>query len=95
MYLGRIRDLRTDHNLTQQQVADLLGCNLQVYRRYEKGYREIPIWCLIKLAGFFQVSVDYLLELTNETTAVNYVIEASETSGPCSDGCRLPQELLP
>lgn len=40
--------------------------NLEVYRRYEKGIREIPVWALIKLAELYGVSVDYILGLTNE-----------------------------
>ena len=42
MYFPRIEELRIDHDMTQQQVADILHCNQEVYRRYEKGTREIP-----------------------------------------------------
>jgi len=42
MYFKRIEDLRQDHDMTQQQVADILHCQREVYRRYEKGIREIP-----------------------------------------------------
>jgi len=61
MYFKRIEDLRIDHDLTQQQVADMLGCNREVYRRYEKGLRTIPIDFLIKLADFYKVSIDYIV----------------------------------
>lgn len=61
MQFQRIEDLRVDHDLTQQQVADILGCQREVYRRYEKGTRTIPVEFLIKLADYYQVSVDYLL----------------------------------
>lgn len=64
MYFRRIEDLRIDHDLTQQQVADMLGCNREVYRRYEKGIRTIPIDFLIKLADYYKVSTDYILERT-------------------------------
>ena len=57
----RIRDLREDHDLTQQQVADILGCKREVYRRYEKGTRTIPVDFLIKLADYYGVSVDHIL----------------------------------
>lgn len=62
MYFKRIEDLRVDHDLTQQEVADYLGCQREVYRRYEKGTRTIPVDFLIKLADYYGVSVDYILE---------------------------------
>ena len=65
MYFRRIGDLREDHDLTQQQVADLLNCRREVYRRYEKGIREIPVSYAILLARFYKVSLDYLLESTD------------------------------
>ena len=61
MYFQRIEDLRIDHDLTQQQVADILHCNREVYRRYEKGTRTIPIDFLILLADFNGVSIDYIV----------------------------------
>ncbi len=63
MYFQRIYELRIDHDMTQQQVADYLTCNRQVYARYEKGIREIPVSMVIKLARLYQVTVDYLLGL--------------------------------
>ena len=66
MYFRRIGDLREDHDMTQQQVADLLNCRREVYRRYEKGIREIPVSYAIRLARFYNVSLDYLLESTAE-----------------------------
>lgn len=61
MQFQRIEDLRIDHDLTQQQVADILGCQREVYRRYEKGTRTIPVEFLIKLADHYKVSIDYLV----------------------------------
>ena len=61
LHFQRIEDLRTDHDLTQQQVADLLHCKREVYRRYEKGTRTIPIDFLIKLADYYGVSIDYIV----------------------------------
>ncbi len=61
MFFQRLEDLRVDHDLTQQTVADLLGCKREVYRRYEKGTRTIPIDFLIKLADYYQVSIDYIV----------------------------------
>lgn len=65
MYLNRIRDLREDHDLTQKQIAQKLNCSQQVYSNYELGQRDIPTDILISLAKFYGVSVDYLLEITD------------------------------
>ena len=61
MYFKRLEELRIDHDLTQQDVAELLGCQQEVYRRYEKGTRTIPADFLIRLADYYHVSVDYIL----------------------------------
>lgn len=66
MYFQRIADLRQDHDLTQQEVADILICKREVYRRYEKGIREIPVSYAITLAKYYHVSLDYLLGLSDE-----------------------------
>ena len=63
MHFKRLYELRTDNDFTQQQIADYLVCNRQVYARYERGIREIPVSMLIKLAKLYKVSVDYILEL--------------------------------
>ncbi len=65
MLFKRLYDLRIDHDLTQQQVADYLMCNRQVYARYERGLREVPVSMLIKLADLYQTSVDYILGRTD------------------------------
>lgn len=62
----RIRDLREDRDLKQRQLADYLNCSQQVYSNYELGQRDIPTDVLIKLSSFYNVSVDYLLGLTND-----------------------------
>lgn len=61
----RIRDLREDRDLKQRQLAEFLNCSQQVYSNYELGQRDIPTDVLIKLALFYNVSVDYILGLTN------------------------------
>ena len=61
----RLRDLREDNDQTQQQIADMLNMHRSVYRRYESGEREIPVWAVIKLADYYRVSTDYLLGLTD------------------------------
>lgn len=65
MYFKRIYELRNDHDLTQQQVADYLMCNRQVYARYERGFREIPVSMIAKLADLYETSVDYILGRTD------------------------------
>lgn len=66
MFFKRLYDLRTDNDLTQKQVADYLLCNRQVYARYERGLREIPVSMLIRLADLYKTSVDYILGRTDE-----------------------------
>lgn len=61
----RIRDLREDHDLLQREVAAHLNCSQRVYSNYELGQRDIPTDVLIRLSTFYNVSVDYLLGLTN------------------------------
>ena len=61
----RIRDLREDNDLTQKQLAKELNCSQQVYSNYELGQRDIPPDILKKLSGFYNVSTDYILEITN------------------------------
>jgi len=65
LYLRRIYDLREDNDLTQKAVAEYLGIQPNVYRRYEKGIRDFPLEIVMKLADFYRVSVDYLLERTD------------------------------
>ena len=65
MYFKRIEDLRIDHDYTQEYVAQQLHIAREVYRRYKKGTRTIPVDCLILLAKLYGVSTDYLLGLTN------------------------------
>lgn len=65
MFFKRLEDLRIDHDLTQEQVAEILHCQREVYRRYEKGTRQIPVDCLITLSEYYNCSTDYILGLTN------------------------------
>lgn len=66
MYLKRLENLRIDHDLTQQQVADILHCQRGVYRRYEKGVRELPLSYAIILAHYYHVTLDYLVGLSDD-----------------------------
>ena len=65
MQFQRFEDLRIDHDKTQAEIAEYLGCQREVYRRYEKGTRQMPIDFLIKLEFFYDVSTDFLLGLTD------------------------------
>lgn len=65
----KIRDLREDMDLKQQALATYLHCTQACYSNYELGYRNIPTEVLIKLSEFYNTSVDYLLELTDEPKA--------------------------
>ena len=65
-YFNRLRDLREDNDLTQTQVASLLGTSQTMYARYERGANEMPIHHLITLSKYYGVSTDYLLGLSKE-----------------------------
>lgn len=65
MYFKRLSDLRIDKDKSQVQIAEYLKCNRQVYGRYERGDREIPISFLIKLADYYDVTIDYIVERTD------------------------------
>ena len=62
----RIRNLREDADLTQKELAEKLGMSQTGYSKYETGENDIPTTILIKLAGFYKVSIDYLLNVTND-----------------------------
>lgn len=64
MEYRRIRNLREDRDLTQREIAAYLNCSQRVYSNYELGQRDIPTDILIRLSAFYNVSVDYLLGLT-------------------------------
>ena len=63
-YYPRLKDLREDHDLSQQEVADYLQMKQPQYSRYERGLRDVPTDVLIRLARFYKTSTDYLLGLT-------------------------------
>lgn len=65
MFFQRLEDLRVDADKTQQEIAEILNCKREVYRRYEKGIYEIPTWAVIQLAKYYETSTDYILGLTN------------------------------
>ena len=63
-YVKRIRDLREDHDKTQQEIADMLGTSQTMYARYERGANELPLRHLVKLCRYYRVSADYVLGLS-------------------------------
>lgn len=65
-YIKRIRDLREDHDYTQDYVAHVLGTSQTMYARYERGANELPIHHLLTLCKLYNVSADYLLALTDK-----------------------------
>ena len=64
-FLARLRGIREDHDLTQAQVAEILGTSQTMYARYERGANEMPIRHLIALCQYYHVSADYILGFTN------------------------------
>lgn len=64
MFFQRLEDLRVDADKTQEEIAQVLHCKREVYRRYEKGIYELPVWALIKLSGYYGVTTDYILGLS-------------------------------
>lgn len=63
---SRIRNLREDKDMTQKDIGNILNMSQTGYNQYEIGKNDIPTKILIKLANFYNTSVDYLLELTDE-----------------------------
>ena len=60
-YIDKLRGLREDNDLTQAQIAEILGASQTMYARYERGANELPIRHFIKLCKFYNVSADFLL----------------------------------
>mgnify|MGYP002798194097 FL=1 len=67
MLFQRLRDLREDRDLRQEDVAEILGISQTVYSRYERGFQTIPVIHLLKLADYYKVSTDYILGRTNNS----------------------------
>lgn len=65
MYFQRLRDLREDKDMKQADIAEFLGIQQTVYSRYERGFQNIPIEHLLRLADLYHVSTDYILGRTN------------------------------
>ena len=61
----RLRDIREDRDLTQQEIADYLIIRQNTYSQYENGHRQLPVDILVKLSEYYAVSTDYILGLTD------------------------------
>lgn len=62
----RLKDIREDRDLTQEEIAEILNVKQNTYQQYESGKRQIPIEALIKLAKYYNLSIDYILGLIKE-----------------------------
>lgn len=71
MHYRRLRDLREDHDMTQDQLVAALGLNKTTYTNYEQGKREIPFALVIRLATLYNVSIDYIAELSNHPSPLS------------------------
>ena len=67
MFFQRLRDLREDKDLRQEDIAGILEISQTVYSRYERGFQTIPVIHLLKLADFYNVSTDYILGRTKNS----------------------------
>lgn len=61
-FIEKLRGLREDNDLTQSEIADILGTSQTMYARYERGANEMPIHHLVTLCKYYNVSADYLLD---------------------------------
>lgn len=64
--ITRIKDLREDSDISQKQLADVLGISQRAYSHYENGTRKIPLDILLSLADYYNCSIDYLLGRTKK-----------------------------
>lgn len=67
MYLKRVKELREARNLTQQDVCNVIGIQQPQYNRYETGKRDFPLAYIVEVALLFNASVDYILELSDDS----------------------------
>ncbi len=62
----RLKNLREDRDIKQTEIANILNCKQNTYQQYESGKRQIPIEALKKLAFFYNTSIDYILDITDQ-----------------------------
>lgn len=66
-FIDKLRDIREDNDLTQTEIAEILGTSQTMYARYERGANEMPIHHLVSLCYFYNISADYFLNTTPDT----------------------------
>ena len=66
MYTQRLKELRKQHHLSQEELANILHCSQRAYSHWENGVRHLPIDMLIALAQYYHISTDYILGLSDE-----------------------------
>ncbi len=79
MQVGKIRDLREDHDLRQFEIAKILGVKRTTYAMWELGDVNFPIEQLIKLAQYFHTNIEYMLNLTSDKREVLYNTKLTST----------------
>ena len=84
-YQRIMRDLREDHDLTQEKVAQLIGTSQTMYARYERGASEMPIRHLINLSNLYDVSTDYILGLSKKKKRILSRSREKTSAGPRID----------
>lgn len=67
----RLKQLRIKYNLSQKEISNFLEISLSQYSLYESGKRQIPIHLLLKIAKFYNTSIDYIVEDTNQLERYN------------------------
>lgn len=70
-YAQRLKDLREDRDLTQEDIAKVIGTSQSYYAQYENGKRELPFTRAIEIAKFYNVSIDYLAGVTDNPKKSN------------------------
>ena len=70
MYSNHLENLRNELNLTKKELADILGVSNSIYARWEKNTDSIPTRRLIQIANYFNINIDYILNLTNNKIAI-------------------------
>lgn len=71
-YFPRLKDLREDEDLSQEEIARVINTTQQYYGQYEKGARPIPFDRAVKIAEFYSVSLDYIAGLTNDKRGIGF-----------------------
>ena len=71
--IERLKNLREDHDFTQEYVAKLLHCSQRTYSYYERGEHELPISVLIHLAKIYNTTTDYILGISDKITTDEYI----------------------